>query len=568
MNSPVRSTAGQVLIGALLGGLSGALCIECFSPHDLWPLAPFAFAPFAIACCIGTWKCVLSAGVAHGLVIAVGCLSFVLPALHKMAKLSWPAAVALWLLMAGTHCLKAIVAAGLSRAALKYRVPAQLVVPSAWILAEGLMPVVFPWPAAVLGQGYSPWLQLAAIGGPLLVSWWIVAAGAGIGVALIRWRKGRPGFARPLGFAGAVAGVACCLGMLAESGVESRIGAAPSVLVGIVQRGEAEIHDQDEFQIHRKASLDLVAKNPGVGLVVWSEGTSPAPLAEKEVEAYLRNYVRTDRREGDGSQVLDVPVLLGLGIYRVATRSVNAEGVSMEPSGLTNSMVLFGGSGKVVGRYNKQVLVPVGEAPVAVAIPMIGKLELVAPVTRYQPGKSDLPLQLDGHRISTMICYEDLLPSYVRGLVKQSGSELLVSASSDSWFEGEQGRRLHFMLASLRAVETRRYLVRATRDGISGLVTPTGRVAGKLPSHVAASGAFEARWLSETTTYVRLGDWPMLVLSALTILVGAFLSRACTGRRQRMVSESDHAEVRAGDAGGVFGYSLRRTRRPFHGSPT
>jgi apolipoprotein N-acyltransferase len=187
-------------------------------------------------------------------------------------------------------------------------------------------------------------------------------------------------------------------------------------------------------------------------------------------------------------------------------------------------MVLLDADGKVAGRYNKQVLVPVGEAAVGVTLPWIGTWTIAAPVTRYDPGRSEQPMRVAGHGLSTMICYEDLLPSYVRGLVNHSGSELLVSASSDSWFEGEQARRLHFVLAALRAIEMRRYLLRASYDGMSGLVAPTGQIVGSLPNYIAASGVFEARWLSGKTVYLRLGDWPML-LFALTILLGAAFSR-------------------------------------------
>jgi|GEM_PF-1247926 len=502
--------------GAILGGASAALCVGCVTPHDLWPLAPLASAPFTLACCSGTWIRAVTAGAAYGLGLAVACLSFLLPALHQAGNRPWPASVGLWLLVIAAYGYRAMAAAGLARLTLRHYPFPPVVVPAAWVLAEASVPVLFPWPTAIITQAYPRWLQLAEVGGPLLVSWWVVAVGAGLGTAVARCRNGRSACAIPLIFATAVLAAAHYCGESLEVTARSRLDNAPQALLGVVQGGTVADDQHDAMQIYRRESLNLIACNPDLDLIVWPETISPAPFVEKDLERHLRNYVRTDRREGDKTQVLAVPILLGLNVW--------SDGAAQTPS-LSNSMVLLDSTGRVSGRYDKRQLVPLGESSIDITIPMLGSWELIAPVTQYEAGTAIDALRVAGHSLSSVICYEDLLYSYTRSLVNDTGSELLVSSSSDSWFDGARARQLHFMLASLRAVETRRYLLRATRDGISGLVAPSGRVVWSLPDRVLASGVVKAHWLSEKTTYVRIGDWPVLLLAALTILLGTGLAK-------------------------------------------
>jgi apolipoprotein N-acyltransferase len=56
------------------------------------------------------------------------------------------------------------------------------------------------------------------------------------------------------------------------------------------------------------------------------------------------------------------------------------------------------------------------------------------------------------------------------------GANLLVSMANDGWFEASAAVHQHLALTALRAVETRRNLVRVTTNGISGHVDAVGRV--------------------------------------------------------------------------------------------
>lgn len=503
-------------VGAIaLGALTGALCVACVTPWNIWPLAPIAFAPLMLVCLTKSYARGILAGISHGLVITVGCLQFVLPAIHRNADLPWLVCLALWLLIALSQGLRTIVAVLLAQWGFKRCRFGALVFPATWVLAEKCVPIMFPWPAAIIAQGYLPWLQMAELSGPLLVSGWIVALGTAAGLVAAKIREGLSRTIAPVVCATVLILVGTIGGHWLMQRAEHLAANAPILRVGVVQGAHLGVNRadrQDTLERYRQMTLALIRSQSPMDLVVWPESLLQGAVAESSLESYLRDYVWRDKRDGPQSPILGIPVLLGLTVSHPTIISVTPSHFQ-----LTNSAILLSATGTVIGQYDKQVLMPIGEASIG-----IGSWELVSPVTRYESGANDRAMHLGGNSISTAICYEDLLTSHVRTLVDPNRAALLVSMSSDSWFAGEHSRNLHFMLAKLRAIETRRYLVRATYDGISGLVSATGVTSGMLPPQVRASAVFSAAWMRTATLYQRLGDLPVLLLSAMVLAAGLF----------------------------------------------
>src|SRR5688500_17404428 len=130
---------------------------------------------------------------------------------------------------------------------------------------------------------------------------------------------------------------------------------------------------------------------------------------------------------------------------------------------------------------------------------------LVEAVSDFSAGESPVLLPIDGHPVSTAICYEIVYPDLVRRFVA-GGSQLLTTITNDAWFGETAAPYQHFAQASMRAIENGRYLVRSANTGISGVVDPYGRV-------VVRSGLFEpavlvspVRFLTALTLYTRIGD--------------------------------------------------------------
>ncbi|MFH1653171.1 MAG: apolipoprotein N-acyltransferase, partial [Pseudomonadota bacterium] len=121
-------------------------------------------------------------------------------------------------------------------------------------------------------------------------------------------------------------------------------------------------------------------------------------------------------------------------------------------------------------------------------------------------GTSFEPFNLGNHKISMLICYEDIFPDISRREVL-NGSEILVNLTNDAWYGLSSAAYQHLALAIFRAVENRRYLIRSTNTGVSAIITATGNV-------VASTGLFEQAilvnqipFMNDKTLYTRLGDW-------------------------------------------------------------
>jgi apolipoprotein N-acyltransferase len=166
-----------------------------------------------------------------------------------------------------------------------------------------------------------------------------------------------------------------------------------------------------------------------------------------------------------------------------------------------------------VGTYDKTYLLAFGEyLPVGDVFP---QLYDISPASgRFSPGDDVTPLELtteDGetYRLSVLICYEDIVSSFVRRAVNEGDPHLLVNMTVDSWFGETQEPDVHLGLARFRAIEHRRYLVRATNSGVSAIIDATGAVTTRSGLFTAETLHGEVAMLSGTTSsFAIFGHWP------------------------------------------------------------
>ena len=131
--------------------------------------------------------------------------------------------------------------------------------------------------------------------------------------------------------------------------------------------------------------------------------------------------------------------------------------------------------------------------------------KLVKNVVDFSPGTEAVTFLMDGHRVSTAICYEVVYPALIRSFVA-GGSELLTTITNDAWFGRTSAPYQHFAQASMRAIEQGRYLVRAANTGISGVVDPYGRVLVRTELFEHATVVADVRWIRARTVYGWTGD--------------------------------------------------------------
>ena len=186
-----------------------------------------------------------------------------------------------------------------------------------------------------------------------------------------------------------------------------------------------------------------------------------------------------------------------------------------------NSVELLGRS---QGLYRKQHLVPFGEyLPLQRLLRPITRA-LKIPVSDFSPGPVDQSnLNVGGVPFATFICYEIAFGAEV--VKRLPHAQLLVTVSNDAWFGDSLGPQQHLQIARARAIETGRYLVRATNTGLSAVVDPHGKLIASLPAFQVADGAAEVAPMIGATPYVRVGNAPALAVCFVPLAFVVFSAR-------------------------------------------
>lgn len=190
-----------------------------------------------------------------------------------------------------------------------------------------------------------------------------------------------------------------------------------------------------------------------------------------------------------------------------------------------NSALLIDNSGAVEGRYHKVHLVPFGEYVPLRRVLFFAK-KLVAPIGDFRPGDGYAPMPVGGmFMIAPLICYEDVFPEIARAFVR-SGANILVNITNDAWYGWTSAAHQHLAISVFRAVENRRYMVRAANTGVTAVIDSKGRVE-------IESGLFSRSFtmanvpvLNKQTVYNKIGDTFAYICAMVTI----FLTAASLGK--------------------------------------
>jgi apolipoprotein N-acyltransferase len=319
-------------------------------------------------------------------------------------------------------------------------------------LIQHLPPWIFPWnPAAAVATAWPLLLAPAPIVTAAGVSLLLYLAGGALD-ALLDPRLRRVGIVQ---LAAAVAVFA-----IAALAAPRFRPAGPPVPVAALQpnvplevRWDADNLVEIEERVWR---LTAEAAGGGARWIIWPESAIPRNVEGDAV--YRARIERTARTE-------TIWLLVG---------SIGRGGADE----YFNSVHAATPAGLVPWRYDKVHLVPFGEyLPLAVR----GLLPhaLVREVGSFTPGRHELPLPSPAGPAGVAVCYEVAYPTLYAAEV-QRGATVLANITNDGWYGDSAAPRQHLALAVLRAVESRRYLVRAANTGISAVIDPAGRVIARL----------------------------------------------------------------------------------------
>ncbi|MDP3715782.1 MAG: apolipoprotein N-acyltransferase, partial [Burkholderiales bacterium] len=186
-----------------------------------------------------------------------------------------------------------------------------------------------------------------------------------------------------------------------------------------------------------------------------------------------------------------------------------------------NSVVSFGSSPQQT--YRKNHLVPFGEfIPLR---PLLGELvsRLAIPLQDFARGAPDQqPLAVAGERVAINICYEDAFGEEIIRQLPQA--TLLVNVSNVAWFGRSIAPQQHLQIAQMRALETGRYMLRATNTGMTAVVNPQGRVEAVAPEFTRTVLTHTVAGMQGATPFVRWGNGAALGLCLIAI-AAAFVLR-------------------------------------------
>ncbi|TVR16245.1 MAG: apolipoprotein N-acyltransferase [Balneolaceae bacterium] len=117
-----------------------------------------------------------------------------------------------------------------------------------------------------------------------------------------------------------------------------------------------------------------------------------------------------------------------------------------------------------------------------------------------------------------LICYDSVFPNWVNRFV-QEGAGFLTIITNDGWWGDSHGHIQHFAFARLRAIEHRMWIARSANNGISGIISPDGKVQVETEYWTEAAFPFTIYHSEKRTFYSRHGDW-IGALSLISLLLG------------------------------------------------
>src|SRR5262249_28022396 len=190
-------------------------------------------------------------------------------------------------------------------------------------------------------------------------------------------------------------------------------------------------------------------------LVVLPETAIPRFLDAVD-PAYLRSIARAAAERG-------ADVLIGVPIR--------------DPDGRYYNSVISAGASPSQ-RYDKAHLVPFGEFVPNGFHWAVNTLTI--PMSDFSLGRADpRPLALAGQRVAPNICWED---AFGEEIIRQlPEATLLVNVSNVAWFGDSLAPSQHLQISRIRAIETGRFMLRATNTGVTAIIDPRGAVVARLP---------------------------------------------------------------------------------------
>nr|WP_231375779.1 apolipoprotein N-acyltransferase [Corynebacterium aquatimens] len=368
----------------------------------------------------------------------------------------------------------------------------------------------FSWVRLAWGQINGPLASLAAWGGPALVTFGVVVAGAGVASAIVAvaQRRAQNASLRPAGIALGAALIPVVVGMVGQYGVYRDGPTTDEVTVAAIQ-GNVPRMGLD-FNAQRRAVLanhvnettkladELKQTGGQVDLVFWPENASDVnPFADPEAYAAITKAVTE----------VGAPTLVGT--------------LTEDEVGDRNTAVVFDPATGPGDRHNKKFLQPFGEW-----MPMRDFFRkfssYVDMAGDFKPGTGNGTVRMGDVVVGVATCYEVAFDPAYREAVK-NGAQILTTPTNNATFGFTDMTYQQLAMSRMRAIETDRAVVVAATSGASAIVYPDGKVS-KISEIFTPAHLVDTLPLRDSVTFaVRYGryvQW-LLVLVGLAVMAAA-----------------------------------------------
>ncbi|MGD0747424.1 MAG: apolipoprotein N-acyltransferase [Acidimicrobiales bacterium] len=360
-----------------------------------------------------------------------------------------------------------------------------------------------PLGGVFLGQAHSPLVQLARLGGPLLITAGVWAAGVAV-ATLVSWSRARcRGAGRP-SLVG-VALVTCGIVALAVAGALAPDGGAPvrTLRVALVQGGgqrglsKEQVSPTTVYEAQLAATAGVGAARPRPELVLWPE----------DVVALDRPLAGSPEEDRLGRLARELGTTLVVGVTEPAS-----------PTTFRNEIVAWGPGGHVVGVFEKVHRVPFGEyVPFRSFFSHLADLSGVP--TDAVPGHGTGLMRTPAGPLGLLVSFEVFYAGRSHASVR-AGAELLAVPTNTSSYSTSQVPAQEIAAAAVQAVETGRDLVQAAPTGYSAVVTNRGVVVSRSMLGTRQVLIATAALRRGLTPYDHWGDLPVLLLAAAALVAG------------------------------------------------
>lgn len=474
--------------------LSGAASVLAFSPFDyFWLVYP------SMALLFWLWlNCSPKQAAWTGWFFGMGLLGIGTFWLHisidQFGGVSMPVAMLLAVLFAMFMSLYYALAGWLSislyqRLRLSRLQTLLIVFPAIWTLAEvtrAYFLTGFPWLSLGYSQTASPLADFAPLTGVFGVSALVVLVSASLVVTLVANIREK------------LFGVIALLLVAALVGFSGFISwSTPSGEKIAVRMVQGNIPQEVKWDpAYFDTTIDLysgLSFQGNTDLIIWPETAIPAFYQNVRESVMLPLQRRLELMQAE--MVVGMPV-------------------RADDHGYFNSMVSLG---SVQDRYDKRHLVPFGEyAPLdSILRPLVDYFRI--PMSDFRSGESERSLMRVGQfQVGVSICYEDAFGDETAQALPDA--DFLINVSNDAWFGDSLAPHQHLQIARMRAVETSRYMLRATNTGISAIINPEGEILKQMQQGETAVIDGEILPHKGVTLYARVKDWLVLVLAIVSLL--------------------------------------------------